>query len=120
KYGFKYCVHRSFALEMRVVELWIAMHGLRRERWQTNGDVFCTLRMGRAVLHPFTGVGDNSLAGLHLENASFVRNAERALEHDGEFIKFRCLARFDPTARTAHVRNAESRFIGVYPSDQFL
>jgi len=27
---------------------------------------------------------------------------------------------FDPTARTAHVRNAESRFIGVYPPDELL
>lgn len=96
------------------------MHGLGRKRGQADGDVFRTFGMRRAVLHPFTGVGDNSLPGLHVEHTIFVRHTECALEHNGEFIEFRCLARFDPTARTAHVRNAESRFAGVHPSNELL
>ena len=96
------------------------MHGLGRERWQTDGDLLRAFGMRRAVLHPFTRVGDNSLCGLHVEHTRFVRHAERALENNGEFVEFRCLARFYPAARTADVRDAKSRFTGVHTSDEFL
>jgi hypothetical protein len=62
---------------------------------------------------PFAGVSDERLSCLQVEDAIFVRHAERAFEHDGELIEFRCLARFNPAARTAHVRDAEPRFAGV-------
>ena len=38
--------------------------------------------MRRAVWHPFAGVGDDRLSGLHVVRASFVSHAQRALEYD--------------------------------------
>ena len=98
----------------------IAMHRLGRERWQTNGYIFRAAGMRRAVLHPFPSVRNHSLTGLHFEHPISVRDTQRALEHDGELIELGRLAGFDPAVRTAHVRNADSRFAGVHPPDEFL
>ena len=109
-------------LERRIGQLGsvIPMHGLRRECRQADGDVFCAVGIWRAVLHPFADASDDSLPGFHVEHTSLVRHAERAFEHNAEFIELRRLTRFDPAARTAHVRDAESRFTGDHPSDEFL
>src|SRR5215471_10217983 len=96
------------------------MNGLRRKCRQTNRNIFRSLRIRRAVLYPLGSVSNNRLAGPHVYHAVFMRDAQRTFEHEGEFIEFWRLPRFDPTARAAHVRDAQARLAGVHAADKFV
>ena len=98
----------------------IAVDGLRGEGWQADRDVFGAFRAGSAVLNPFARMSDDRLASGDVRGAVLMREAKGAFKHYGEFIELRFLARFNPTARAAHVGNAEARLTGVYPADKFI
>ena len=76
--------------------------------------------MRRAVLHPFSSIDDDRLAGLHIDYSVFMRDSQYALEHDSEFIELRRLSRLDPSARAAHVGDAQAGFAGVHSADEFI
>lgn len=96
------------------------MHGLRRERRQTHGNVVRAFRARRAVAHPFTGAGHNGLARVHVEHAAVVFDSQRSGEDQREFVKLRSLARLDPAAVAAHVRNAQSGFAAIHPANELF
>jgi hypothetical protein len=76
--------------------------------------------MRRAVLHPFTGMRDNRLSGLHVQRAASMGDAQDTFEHHGEFVELRFLTRFYPAAWTSHVSHAQTCFAIVHPSDEFI
>jgi hypothetical protein len=60
---------------------------------------------------------DDCLTRLDVNNAALVLDAEHAPEHHGEFIEFRGLAGLDPTARAAHVGDAELAVLRIDPAN---
>src|SRR4051812_17781834 len=96
------------------------MHCFRRKSRQTNRDVFRAIRMWRAVLHPFTAMSNYRLTGRDVQRSPSVSHSQRTFEDQSEFVELRRLSRLNPTARAAHVRDAQSRFGGIYPADKFI
>lgn len=47
--------------------LGVSVDGLWRKGGQTGSNIFRALRVGRAVLNPFTGAGDDRLTRGHIE-----------------------------------------------------
>ena len=98
----------------------VSMDGLWGEGWQADRDVFGAFRAGSAVLNPFARMSDDRLAGGDVQRAVLTCDAKGAFKHQGEFVELRFLARFNPTARAAHVGQAEARLTAVYPADKFI
>jgi hypothetical protein len=86
----------------------VAMDGLRGEGWQADRDVFGAFRARSAVLNPFARMSDDRLASGDVHEAVLMGEAKRPLDYDSEFVEFRFLARFNPTAWAAHVGHAEA------------
>lgn len=96
----------------------VAMDGFHGECWVAYGDVFCAFVSGRAVLHPFAGLGDEGLAGLDDGLcAVFGFDVERASEDDAVFVEFGALAGFDPAWGAIHLGDAEGLGVGIYAAD---
>ena len=93
---------RLFSVLLRV----IAMDSLGRKRRKTYGDVLCGF-VGCRILNPFTGMGYYGLSGRNVERSSLMLHVQLAANHDSVFLELRCLAGFQPSRGTAHVRDAE-------------
>ena len=84
------------------------MHGMGRERGQTDGDVFCAF-VGSGVLDPLAGTGYDGLTGYNVEASITMANAPTSAKDDGLFLEFRSLTRLFPPGRAVHVGHAQSR-----------
>src|ERR1051325_8309262 len=96
------------------------MNCLRRKCRQTDGDIFRAVWHWRAVLNPFTCSCKHGLAGVHIEPAIRICDAQGSLEDKGELVKFRRLAWLYPSTRAAHVSHAEAGFASVHASNVFI
>ena len=72
------------------------MHGLWRERGQTNCHVLGSVVTGRAVANPFPGTCDHRLSGGHIKCPTFVFHADNASKYDGNLVELRTLPRLFP------------------------
>ena len=98
----------------------VAMHRVRRERWQTKRDVFGAARKWSRVADPFAAVRNDGLPGRHIQFAGFMLHPQRAAQDHCVFVKFRRLARLLPAFGTAHVGNADAAGRGVDMPDIFF
>jgi hypothetical protein len=98
----------------------IAMNGLWRKRWQTNRDVFGSLRAGRAVLHPFILGSNKSLTSGNFEYAVSSTDVQPPAEDDSILIEVRSLARLHPASGAAHAGNAYLLSACIHPAHEFL
>lgn len=96
------------------------MNRLWRECRQADGDIFRAVRKWRAVLHPFSCLSDHCLPGADIQRALLMRHAQRALEHNREFVKLWFLPRLDPSLGTAHVSDTEASFAAVHAANVFI
>src|SRR5207249_3636112 len=76
--------------------------------------------VGRAVLHPFTLVCDDSLTSPHDDLAAGMLHAQHAVENIRVLVKLRRLPRFNPAGRTSHVRDAHGTGLGVHAPNDFV
>jgi hypothetical protein len=90
----------------------ISMHGLRRKCGQADRDVFGALRAGRAVLHPFAGLGHDRLSGVYIQRPVVVSDSQRSFEHDGELVELGRLGSTQPAGLRiwAMLRRASPEF----------
>src|SRR5580698_6467352 len=69
--------------------LLIAVHGVHGKGGEADGDILGALGVRCGVLHPLTGVRYDCLAGVDIELSAAGLHAQRALQHDGEFVELR-------------------------------
>ena len=58
--------------------------------------------------------------GPYVHFTAAMRHAQHSLDHDRVLIKLRRLSRLNPSAGTAHVRNAQPRFLRVHAPDKLV
>ena len=91
----------------RLIQI-VAVDSFHRESRQAYRNVFGAAFGGRGVLDPFAAVGDDCLAGYHVQLAGLVSHVQSTFQYDREFVKLWCLSGLFPTLRTAHVGDADS------------
>ena len=96
------------------------MDGFRPEGWQTDGDVFGAFFSWGAVLNPFTLIDHNRFFGRNFKILGFSPDTQHPAQDNGEFIKFRSLARFFPALRTGHPGQADTGGVGIDPANKFF
>src|ERR1700683_975383 len=96
------------------------MHRVRRERGQANRDVFRAASLGTALPNPLSRMGDDALAGVNIEGAAAMLDAQHATEHDGDLLELRLLPRLDPSLRRDHAGDAHGAMVRIYPARIFL
>ena len=96
------------------------MDCLEREGGNADRNVLRTTGEWRAVANPLAGGGDDRLAGAHLHDATFVLDAERAAEHDGDLLEFRALSGLLPALGRLHARDAHAIVRRIHAAGVFL
>ncbi len=113
-------MHRGSGYRYPSRTLRVAVDGGGGEGGEADGDVFGT-RLGRgAVADPVAGGGVDGLAGGEAVSACAGFNLEFAVEDDGVFVEFGCLAGLAPAGGTNHAGDAESFRAGVDTAEKFF
>ena len=73
------------------VELFVPMNGFRGKGWYANSNVFGTVRIGGAILDPFSSVGNDGLSGMDVNFFLLSLDVERPSQDERIFVKFRSL-----------------------------
>ena len=98
----------------------VSVNRVGRERRTADGDVLRPCWRRRAVADPFTGMGNDGLPGLNVNDALFGLNPEQAGKHHRVFFKLRRLSWLDPPAGASHVSHADLRVPGVDSPDELV
>src|SRR5207302_4033009 len=98
--------------------LLVAVDQLGGESGYADGDVIGAAGAGGAVLDPFAGVDQDSLAGVDVDALGFGCDAEHAAQHQRIFVEFGSLAGLDPASRTLHLGDTYTGGGGVDPTDE--
>src|SRR2546427_10568649 len=85
----------------------------RRERGQEDGDVLRAFGSRRAVADPLARPSDDGLAGVDVERAAVVLDANHPAQDDNDLLELRTLTRLLPTRWRDHARDADAGVPGV-------
>ena len=96
------------------------MNGLRRKGGYANSNVFGTVRIGAAILDPFSSVGNDGFSGPDVKFLLLRLDVKRPSQDESIFVKFRNLSGLKPATGTSHPRNAHGLRLRVDPSDKFF
>src|SRR5438445_5098957 len=90
-----------------IVVLFVPMNRGRRERRQTDRDVFRPGGAGCAVADPLAGSGHHRLTGIDLQRPTLVLHPHGAAEYDRDLLEFWALPRLLPAGWRRHPCDAD-------------
>lgn len=96
------------------------MNRIGRKGRKTHGDVLGAFGHGAAVADPLAGMGDDGLAGVHVEYAALMFDTQHASNDDGDFLELGTLAGLFPALGGYHTGNAHGAMAGIHAPGIFL